>query len=98
MATKPKHSELERVKADRDRLRRALDKAARILHSDALRQQHEIAALHGFAYRGEMFTKTEYEQAIDGNFPAEIPPGGILPAGEPIPCGTGSSVVVVENV
>ena len=60
-------AELERVKAERDRLRCALDKAARILHSDALRQQHQIAALHGFPYWGEMFTKEEYEQAIDGH-------------------------------
>ena len=61
-------SELERVKAERDRLRRALDKAARILHSDALRHQHQIAALHGFLYCGEAFTEEEYEKAIsDGN-------------------------------
>ena len=62
-------SELERVKAERDRLRLALGKAARILHSDALRNQHQIAALHGFLYCGEAFTKEEYEKAIgDGDF------------------------------
>ena len=60
-------SELERVKAERDRLRLALGKAARILHSDALIQQHQIAALHGFPYRGEMFTEEEYAAACDGD-------------------------------
>ena len=54
------------MKAERDRLRRALDKAARVLHSDALIQQHQIAALHGFPYLGEAFTKEDYEKAIEG--------------------------------
>ena len=66
MATRDELSaELERVKAERDKLRRALDKAARILHSDALKQQHQIAALHGFAYRGETFTKEDYAAACE---------------------------------
>ena len=58
--------ELERLKSERDRLRSALDKTARILHSDALKQQHQIAALHGFPYRGESFTKEDYTAACDG--------------------------------
>lgn len=56
-------TEIKHLKAEKYRLRRALDKAARILHSDALQQQHQIAALHGFPYLGEAFTKEDYEAA-----------------------------------
>lgn len=69
----------------RDRLRAALDKAWGILDSDDLKGPVQIANIHGFPYKGEFFTKAEYEAAIADLPNEKTPPQTYLLNRVPIP-------------
>lgn len=66
-------SEIRRLKEQRCRLRAALDRVWMILDSDELRGSVQMADVHGFPYRGGLFTKADYEAAITDVTPMSKP-------------------------